>query len=157
MWRNGRCQFLYVRLPVTDAFSDRVALKSSRAMLVSTVIPTYNYGHFVQGAIDSVLSQTHRDIECIVVDDGSTDDTQAVLARYGDKIRTIRNQNSGPSAARNSALRIARGECVAFLDGDDEWKPDKISKQIAVLERSPDVALVGCGVLMVDESGATVA
>ena len=122
-------------------------------MLVSAVIPAYNYGRFVARAIDSVLAQSHRDIECIVVDDGSTDDTATVLARYGDRIRAIRQENRGLSATRNAGIGASRGEVIALLDADDEWKPEKIARQLAVLTADPEVAVVGCAVELADGDG----
>jgi glycosyltransferase involved in cell wall biosynthesis len=113
--------------------------------LVTAVIPTYNYARFVARAIDSVLAQTYRHIECIVVDDGSTDDTAEILSRYGDRLVAIRQPNRGLSAARNAGLQAARGAYVAFLDADDWWHPEKASRQVAALQQRPDVGCVGCG------------
>ncbi len=109
--------------------------------LVSVVIPTWNRASEIRGAIDSVLAQTHSRIELIVVDDGSTDDTPSVLASYGDRIVAIRRENAGVSAARNTGVRAAKGELLAFLDSDDTWTPDKIEKQVQLL------ALAGPGVV----------
>jgi glycosyltransferase involved in cell wall biosynthesis len=125
-------------------------------MLVSTVIPAYNYARFVGRAIDSVLAQTHRDVECIVVDDGSTDDTPAVLARYGDRIRAIRQENRGLSATRNTGIKASRGELIALLDADDEWKPEKLATQLPVLANDPDVAAVGCACDYLDIEGRSI-
>ena len=91
--------------------------------LVSVVIPTYNCATFVRQAIDSVLQQDYRPMEILVVDDGSTDDTVKVLSEYGDRIRLLFQANGGPAAARNRAVREARGEYLAFVDGDDLWLP----------------------------------
>lgn len=125
-------------------------------MLVSALIPTYNYARFVGRAIDSVLAQTYADVECLVVDDGSTDETPAVLARYGDRIRVIRQQNRGLSAARNTAIGAARGDLVALLDADDEWKPEKLARQVEWFERTPGLAVVGCGTIVIDDDGRRV-
>jgi glycosyltransferase involved in cell wall biosynthesis len=122
-------------------------------VLVSAVIPAYNYARFVGRAIDSVLAQTHRDIECIVVDDGSTDDTPDVLARYAGRIHAIRQENRGLSAARNAGIKAARGEVIALLDADDEWKPEKIATQLPALDGGPEVGVVGCACEVVDGDG----
>ena len=97
---------------------------------VSVVIPACNAAAFVREAIDSALAQTHPDIEVIAIDDGSTDGTPAILAAYGDRIRVHRQPNTGVGAARNSGVRLATGEWVAFLDADDVWTPRKIEVQL---------------------------
>lgn len=97
----------------------------------SVIIPTYNRAGLIGECLESVLSQTRPAREVIVVDDGSTDDTQDVLARFGDRIRTLRQDNAGVAAARNRGLQAARGEWITFLDSDDLWTADRL----AVLER----------------------
>jgi glycosyltransferase involved in cell wall biosynthesis len=106
------------------------------------VIPSHDYGHFVGEAIESVLSQTYEAVEVIVVDDGSTDDTEQVLAKYGSRIRTVRLEGRGVSVARNEGLNIAAGEFVVFLDADDLLLPDAFAAQVAHFERHPDVDAV---------------
>src|SRR5579863_4931679 len=101
---------------------------------VSVVIPTYNYARFLGQAIDSVLAQTCPVKEIIVVDDGSTDDTFNVLARYGPAVRALKQKNCGPAAARNRGVGIAGGDLIAFLDADDFWMPDKLAKQVRRLK-----------------------
>jgi glycosyltransferase involved in cell wall biosynthesis len=101
---------------------------------VSVIIPTYNAADFVREAIDSALAQTCTDLEVIVVDDGSTDQTPDLLASYGTRIRAHRQHNAGVSAARNTGLQLATGTWIAFLDADDVWAPHKIEKQLAVGE-----------------------
>ncbi|WP_435362194.1 glycosyltransferase family 2 protein [Haloarchaeobius sp. DFWS5] len=108
---------------------------------VSVVIPTYNRADSVTRAIDSVLTQTVDDVECIVVDDASTDDTQAVLEQYEDeqRVRTLLHEvNQGGNAARNTGLDAAEGEYVALLDSDDEWKPRKLERQLERLENEDE-------------------
>jgi glycosyltransferase involved in cell wall biosynthesis len=112
---------------------------------VSVVIPTYNYGHLVGEAVESALNQTRPALEVIVVDDGSTDDTPARLAAFGDRIRVIRQANAGLSAARNAGIVAARGEWVALLDSDDAFHPEKTARQLAFLASRPTVGLCGTG------------
>lgn len=101
--------------------------------LVSVIIPTYNRAKHISKAIDSVLAQTYKSYEIIVIDDGSTDDTRQVLASYEGRIKYIYQENSGHAPARNTGIRAATGKWVAFLDSDDTWLPEKLSKQIEIL------------------------
>ena len=119
--------------------------------LVSIVIPTYNYGRYVTQAIDSALSQTYPHIEVIVLDDGSTDDTKARLKPYEGRISYVYQENRGLSAARNAAIRLSRGDLVAFLDSDDIWLDDKLACQVAVLTANPGVGLVSCAFIEFDD------
>lgn len=123
---------------------------------VSVIIPTYNSARFIAATIDSVLAQSYRDFEIIVVDDGSTDDTRRVLQPYLDRIRYIHQPNSERSVARNHALRHAAGEYVAFLDSDDLWAPEKLARQTAVLDAHPQVSLAFTRARYVDETGRPV-
>jgi glycosyltransferase involved in cell wall biosynthesis len=105
---------------------------------VSVVIPTYNRAANIGKAIDSALSQTFRDLEVIVIDDGSSDNTSEVLREaYGDRIRYFAQHNQGASAARNKGLAEARGEWIALLDSDDFWEKEKLEQQFKALERFP--------------------
>jgi glycosyltransferase involved in cell wall biosynthesis len=104
--------------------------------LVSAIIPTYNRAALVCQAIDSIRQQTYGNIEIVVVDDGSTDDTLQRLEVYGNAIRVISQANAGPSAARNRGIRAARGEIVTFLDSDDVWHPTKVARQVGLLQRT---------------------
>ena len=122
---------------------------------VSVVIPTFNYGRWVAEAVDSALQQTLPPLEVIVVDDGSTDETAAVLAAYGDRIRLIRQTNQGPAMARNAGIAAARGDYVAFLDADDVWKPRKLELQMARFNGGPPLGFVHCGVETFDAAGNT--
>jgi len=123
---------------------------------VSVIIPTYNYGRFIAEAIQSVLQQTHRPDEIVVVDDGSTDDTARVVAGFGDAVKYVRQENGGVCAARNKGVAESTGEIIAFMDADDTMEPESIAKQVALFgdER---VGLVHCGLrLFDDESGETI-
>lgn len=112
---------------------------------ISVVIPTYNYARYLPEAIDSVLAQTYAPLEVIVVDDGSTDGTPEVLAAYGAKIRSIRQENQGVAAARNTGVSAARGEYIALLDSDDVWLPRKLELQMPRFEATPSLGFVHCG------------
>lgn len=118
---------------------------------VSVVIATHNRVSQVKVALDSVLEQTERVREIIVVDDGSTDDTRTLLAGYGNRIRPIFQSQSGASAARNRGVAEARGEWIAFLDDDDVWLPAKIAQQMAVARQDPRFGLVYCSDYAVDD------
>lgn len=121
---------------------------------VSVVIPTYNRAGLVQEAIDSVLAQLFQDVELIVVDDGSEDDTASILQeRYGSAIRLVVQENQGESGARNRGIRESTGEYVAFLDSDDMWLPGKLSRQIDVLDRWPDIGLISCQAYWMRDDG----
>jgi glycosyltransferase involved in cell wall biosynthesis len=123
---------------------------------VSVVIPTYNRAGSVGLALDSVLAQTRPADEIIVVDDGSSDATPEVLAGYGGRIRVIRQENAGVSAARNAGIRAATGQWVAFLDSDDEWFPEKLAVQIAAVEKEPRLVAHGTNAELV-MAGETIA
>jgi glycosyltransferase involved in cell wall biosynthesis len=107
---------------------------------VSIVVPVYNAAWCVGRAIDSVLAQGFRDFELIVVDDGSTDNTAAVLASYGPALRIVGKPNGGLSSARNAGMAAARGRYIAFLDADDWWLPGKLERQVALMELRPELA-----------------
>lgn len=106
---------------------------------VSVIIPTYNREHLIGRAIQSVLNQTYRDFEIIVVDDGSTDNIGEVVKSFNDeRIRYIRHEkNKGAAAARNTGIKAAKGEYIAFQDSDDEWLPEKLEKQMKVFATAP--------------------
>lgn len=112
------------------------------ATLVSLIIPTYNRADLVRDAIESALRQTYTAREVIVVDDGSSDETPEVLARYADAIRMVRTPNRGCAAARNTGISLARGAYLAFVDSDDEAPADKLAIQVPVLEARPEVGFV---------------
>ncbi len=115
---------------------------------VSVVIPTYNRARILPRAVKSVTSQTFEDWELLIVDDGSADDTEKVVASFGDpRIHLIRHEhNRGQSAARNTGIEAARGTYVSFLDSDDEWLPEKLAKEVAAFAAGGEtVGLVYCG------------
>jgi glycosyltransferase involved in cell wall biosynthesis len=120
---------------------------------VSVVIPTYNRAAFLAKAVASIRAQTHACSEIVIVDDGSTDATPEVVATLGEGIRYVRQPNAGPAAARNRGVEEARGDLVAFLDTDDRWLPEKIARQVEVLQRDPAVALVCADMAIEDETG----
>ncbi len=110
--------------------------------MISIIIPTFNRGFIVTRAIDSALSQTYKDFEIIVVDDGSTDNTRAVLAPYKAQIRYFYQENQGVAGARNKGIKESKGEFIAFLDSDDYWHPEKLELQMAFFRSHPEVAMV---------------
>ena len=118
---------------------------------VSAVIITYNKADTVGPAIESVLHQTYTDFEILVVDDGSTDNTAEVVRSYGARVRYLSKKNGGTGSARNLGIAEARGEYVAFLDGDDLWLPRKLELQMAAFEREPSILAVQCSAHCVDQ------
>ncbi len=122
-------------------------------MQLSAVIPVYNGGSYVSTTIESVLRQEGVDLEVIVVDDGSTDDTPSILRGFEGRIRSVRQENRGLSAARNTGIGMALGRYVAFVDADDTWEPDKSRKQVAVLEARPACGLIWCDAYRIDANG----
>ena len=127
--------------------------RTTESPAVSVVIPAYNADWCVGKAIDSVLAQDFRDCEVIVIDDGSTDDTAAVLAGYGDAIRIVRQPNGGMSSARNAGIRTARGEFIAFLDADDGWLPGKLRLQVESMRSTPAVGFSSVAARVEDPDG----
>jgi glycosyltransferase involved in cell wall biosynthesis len=111
--------------------------------LVTTIIPAYNAEAFVGRAIDSALNQHHPQ-QIVVIDDGSTDDTARLVAAYGDAVELIRQPNGGVSSARNRGIDVARGDFIAFLDADDVWYPEKLTKQLALFAADPALGTVSC-------------
>ncbi len=121
--------------------------------LISVVIPSYNTGHLVSDAITSVLRQSHRRVEVIVIDDGSTDNTRQVVAALADqdpRVNYLYQENKGLGGARNTGIYRARGEYLAFLDADDLFLPGKLQKQAEVLDADPELGLVAGGHRVVD-------
>jgi len=120
---------------------------------VSVIIPTFNRASMVSRAIGSALSQTYRNIEVVVVDDGSSDDTRSVVEAFGGHVRYFYQENAGVTAARNAAIRHARGEFLAFLDSDDAWAPWKLESQVAALRRFPEAGVVWSDMTALDRAG----
>lgn len=119
----------------------------------TVAISTFDRPALLTQAIDSVLAQTYRDFEIVVVDNGSAPSTRAALEPYLPRIRYARQENAGRAGGRNSAIALARGRYVAFLDDDDLWLPDKLERQSAAFERAPQAALVHGHVEVVDAQG----
>ncbi len=111
-------------------------------LLVSVIIPVYNCDRYLAQAIESVLAQTYRPIELIVIDDGSTDRSAAVAQRFGDSVLYCFQPNSGTGAARNQGIELARGGFFAFLDADDLWVEDKLARQMAAMSSNPELDVV---------------
>ena len=111
-------------------------------MKISAIIPAYNSQDFILDAIHSIQNQTHPVDEIIVIDDGSTDSTQQIIQSQTSDIKYISQENQGPSAARNTGIKVAQGDWIAFLDADDQWMPDKIEKQLLALKHSPELHLL---------------
>lgn len=125
-------------------------------MKVSVVVPAFNQAAYLREALHSALAQTHRDLEIIVVDDGSTDDTRAACASFGDdRIRYVYQANDGTRGigARNHAMLLAQGDWIALLDQDDRWAPTKIEQQLARAALTPGCGAVFCRVRFIDGQG----
>ena len=111
-------------------------LKETQNELISVIIPSYNSGKFLGEAIESVVNQTYKNIEIIVINDGSTDNTEEIAKKWqkrDERVRYLKHkENKGPSAARNTGIKNSRGEYIAFLDDDDEWLPEKLERVIEI-------------------------
>lgn len=130
-------------------------MNHSHRPTVSVVIPTYNRAQYIGACLKSVLDQSFSDFEILVIDDGSTDNTREVVARFKDpRISYEWQANSGrPSVPRNRGIELSRGDYIAFLDSDDLWLPSKLEKQMAVAKRHPEAALIYCLARQFDETG----
>jgi glycosyltransferase involved in cell wall biosynthesis len=117
---------------------------------VSVIIPNYNYGKYIAKTVDSVLAQTYKNVEVVVVDDGSKDDSLDVLENYGEAITVVRQQNQGVSPARNNGVQNSTGELLSFLDADDIWLPEKLERQVHRITDDADIGLVHCAMSYVD-------
>ncbi|WP_456416324.1 glycosyltransferase family 2 protein [Thiolapillus sp.] len=114
---------------------------------ISVIIPNYNYEKYIQEAIQSVLNQTFSNLEIVVVDDGSTDNSIQLIQEFGSQVNLVQQENQHLSAARNTGIKAARGKWVAFLDADDVWHPRKLEFQIDALKENPDWFFIGAQVL----------
>ena len=125
--------------------------------LVSVIIPAFNAAEYIRQTLHSVLAQTYQSLEVIVVDDGSEDDTDAIVEEFVKKdarVQLVKQCNAGVGAARNTGIRMARGEYIAPLDADDIWFPEKLEKQVACMERyGEETGLVYCWSIRVDKDG----
>lgn len=111
---------------------------------VSVIIPTHNREDYISDTLESVINQTYKDLEIIVIDDGSTDNTKKKLETFGNKIKLIEQKNSERAVARNNGVKSSSGKYIAFLDSDDIWIKHKLEKQVKALDEDQDVVLV-CG------------
>ncbi len=125
----------------------------TRTPRVSIIIPVYNGAATIDRALASVFAQSFTDYEIVICDDGSTDDTSSVLARYGGKVRVVRQANRGLPAARNAAVAASRGELLALIDHDDEWLPNKLDVAVAAMSADPEAALLYSDMIVVNEAG----
>jgi glycosyltransferase involved in cell wall biosynthesis len=131
----------------------KIAGRSNQMTKISVIIPTYNRGNFTVEAINSVLAQTYKDYEIIVVDDGSTDDTREKMKAFDNQIRYIYQENKGPSAARNTGIQQAKGEYLAFCDSDDRFLPTKLEKQMNFIKKNPKCHFLYTWYYNVNEKG----
>jgi glycosyltransferase involved in cell wall biosynthesis len=121
---------------------------------VSVIVPAFNQGRFLGEALDSVLGQTHQDLEVVVVDDGSTDETaEVVRSRRDPRVRYIHQENQGLSAARNTGIHESTGAWLSFLDADDAFLPEKLSRLLALAQENPGAGLVAGQAIPIDEDG----
>ncbi|MFH1144927.1 MAG: glycosyltransferase [Candidatus Eisenbacteria bacterium] len=132
-----------------------MATDLQRPPLVSAITATHNMAAYVREAVDSILAQTHPNVEAIVVDDGSTDGTDAILARYaGDpRVRIVRQSNAGQTRAKNRGLQEARGEFIGFCDADDRWHPHKLERQLPHFTGRPELGVVYGDFVWIDSAG----
>lgn len=126
---------------------------ASKNLQVSVIIPAYNGSRYIQSAIESVITQTYRNWELIIVDDGSTDNTGKIVQQYSHKLRYSYQENQGVAAARNRGILEAQGELIAFLDQDDWFLPDKLAVQVAFFQEHSSIGIVHSGWQIVNRQG----
>lgn len=125
---------------------------------VTIITASFNYGQFIAEAVRSVISQTYPGCKIVVVDDGSTDDTEAIVRGFGERVKYVHQENGGVSKARNRGVAESTGDLIAFLDADDWWLRAKIEKQVAKFEEDVAIGLVHCGMREFDSyTGETIA
>ena len=117
--------------------------------LVSVIIPNFNYGRYLEDCISSVINQSYKNLEIIIVDDGSTDDSISIIEKFNTQVVLVKKDNSGVSDTRNIGVKVATGEYLTFLDADDTLEPTKIHDQMQLMKDSPS-ELIYCGVNVVD-------
>lgn len=122
-------------------------------MLVSILISSYNYAPYLSAALDSALTQTHPEVEVIVVDDGSTDESPAIIGSYGERVASVLKENGGQISALNAAFERSRGELICFLDADDVFEPDKVERVVAAARDMPDAYLIHHQLQPIDKDG----
>jgi glycosyltransferase involved in cell wall biosynthesis len=123
-------------------------------MRVDVIIPCHNAARYLGEALESVLRQTHAATTALVIDDGSTDGTADIARGFGNRVTVLRQAKSGVSAARNRGIDAARGDCVALLDADDRWHPEKVARQLAFLADHPECGLVHTAIRHIDAAGS---
>ncbi len=136
------------RVPTTDGRA-----RHTGAPLVSAIIPVHNGERFLGDAIRSVLDQTYDAVECVVVDDGSTDRSASVAASFGERVRVLRKPHGGVASARNAGVAATSGPLVAFLDADDIWLPEKLERQVRCWQASPQAGMVYTGFAVANGDG----
>jgi glycosyltransferase involved in cell wall biosynthesis len=141
---------------ITDLQRHERSSQLETSPLVSVIINNYNYGRFVAKAIDSVLEQTYKNVELIVVDDGSTDNSRQVIESYGDRLIAIFQENSGQGTALNAGIARAKGEIICFLDADDFFHPEKIARVVATFAEHPEWVQLGHCWTSVDAEGVPI-
>ena len=125
--------------------------------LVSVIIPTYNKAQFLKKALESILNQTYREVEVILINDGSTDNTAEIVKSFNDpRIIYVWQGNKGPAVARNTGIKKAKGKYVAFLDSDDLWLKEKLEKQVEFMEKNPEVGLLGTACYEINDKGEVI-
>jgi glycosyltransferase involved in cell wall biosynthesis len=133
--------------------SGDVATRKSMMASVSVIIPVYNGEQYIRETLESVFAQTYQDYEIVCVDDGSEDASLAILNEYRDRIKVVQHANTGQAGARNAGARTGIGKYIAFLDHDDRWYPQKLERQVAVLEATPEAVMVHCDMDWIDGTG----